>query len=446
VRGSDPIEPDGRAEPHADAAATTLPLDAEATGPLKGVRVIDMTSVLLGPVATLVFADLGADVIKVESPAGDTTRSIGHLRESGMASLFLHTNRNKRSVVLDLKQEAGREALRRLLVTADVLFHNMRPQALAALGFDYASVRAINPRIVYCGAFGYGQGGRYAARPAYDDLIQSAVAMPSLFERTTGRASYVPVAMIDRMVALTAAYSVCAALYHRERTGEGQAIEVPMFETMAQVVLGEHLGGATFDPPAGPMGYSRLLSPFRKPYRTQDGYVAAMAYTDRHWQRFFAFIEREELATDPRFVSLETRTRNIDALYQIAEAEYAKRTTAEWVAILERLDIPGTAVHTLESLVDDPHLDDVGFFRWVDHPTQGRIRVLAQGTRWSETPPNIRRLAPRLGENSREILRELGYGDEAIDALAESGATRLGTTDAIAPSTAADGGTTAPRP
>lgn len=408
-------------------------LDKEATGPLKGVRVVDMTSVLLGPVATLVFADLGADVVKVEPPTGDTTRSIGAMREPGMASLFLHTNRNKRSLVLDLKQEAGRGALRKLLATADVLFHNMRPQALAALGFDYDAVRAINPRIIYCGAFGYGQAGRYAARPAYDDLIQAVVAMPSLFERSAGRACYIPVAMIDRMIALTAAYSVCAALYHRERTGEGQSIEVPMFESMAQMVLAEHMGGATFDPPAGPMGYSRLLSPFRKPYRTRDGYVATMAYTDRHWQRFFAFVGRDDLASDERFASLASRTIHIDALYQIAEAEYGKRTTAEWVEILERLDIPVMPVHTLDSLLDDAHLHDVGFYRWMDHPTQGRMRTMAQGTTWSATPPNVRRLAPRLGENSRELLAELGYDDAAIDELARQGATRVDTAPAADP-------------
>ncbi len=334
----------------------SLPPIPEATGPLKDIRVVDITSVLLGPVATQVFGDLGADVIKIESHTGDTTRALSPAKEAGMGFLFLHTNRNKRSLVLDLKSEEGKEALRRLLATADVLFHNMRPQALARLGFSYEDVVAINPRIIYCGAFGYGQGGRYAARPAYDDLIQGATAMPSLFQRSTGRASYMPVALIDRMVALTAAYSVMGALYHRERTGQGQRIDVPMFETMAQMVLAEHMGGETFDPPNGPVGYSRLLSPFRKPYRTTDGYVATMAYTDRHWERFFGFVGMPELALDERFNSLTARTRNIDALYEIAEVEYAKRPTAEWVEALERLDIPVMVVHTLESLLDDPIL------------------------------------------------------------------------------------------
>jgi crotonobetainyl-CoA:carnitine CoA-transferase CaiB-like acyl-CoA transferase len=410
-----------------------LPLQDHATGPLQGVRVVDITAVLLGPVATQVFGDLGADVIKIESPAGDTTRSIGAFREPGMGSLFLHTNRNKRSLVLDLKQEAGREALRRLLETADVLFHNMRPHALAALGFDYESVRRINPRIICCGAFGYGQDGPYARRPAYDDLIQGAVAMPSLMEKSTGRSSFIPSALIDRMVAMTAAYSVCAALYHRERTGQGQAIDVPMFETMAQMVLGEHMGGATFDPPIGPMGYSRLLSPFRKPYRTTDGYVATMAYTDRHWRRFFEYVGRPELADDERFATLAARTRHIDALYEIAEAEYACRSTAEWTEALQRLDIPVMTVHSLESLMDDPHLNEVGFFGWAEHPTQGRIRTMAQGTRWSETPPNLRRFAPRLGEDSAEVLAELGYSAEQIEDLLERGVTRRPGSSALPP-------------
>ena len=407
----------------------------DATGPLKGVRVVDLTSVLLGPVATLVFADLGADVIKVESPAGDTTRSLGPSREPGMGPLFMHTNRNKRSLVLDLKQEDGKEALRRLLETADVLFHNMRPHALEALGFGYATVAALNPRIIYCGAFGYGQSGPYARRPAYDDLIQGAVAMPALFETSTGKSSYIPSALIDRMVAMTAAYSVCAALYHRERSGEGQHIEVPMFETMAQMVLGEHMGGATFDPPSGPMGYSRLLSPFRKPYRTTDGYVATMAYTDRHWQRFFEYIGHPELAADERFATLGARTRNIDALYEIAEAEYARRPTAEWTEALQRLDIPVMIVHSLESLLDDPHLNAVGFFQWVDHPTQGRIRSMAQGTQWSATPPNVRRFAPRLGEHSTDMLTELGYSAEQIAALLRSGTTVQSHADVLPGST-----------
>ena len=392
-------------------------------GPLDGIRVVDMTAVLLGPVATQVFGDLGADVIKVESPKGDTTRSIGDARHPGMGSLFLHTNRNKRSLVLDLKRPEGREAMMRLLERADVLFYNIRPQAMERLGLGYAQVSAINPRIVYCGAFGYGQNGRYANRPAYDDLIQGAVALPSLMQRLGGEPRYIPAALLDRMVALTAAYSVIAALYYRERSGKGQSIEVPMFETMAQMILAEHMSGRSFEPPIGEAGYARLLSPVRRPYRTKDGYICALTYTDRHWQRFFEAVGRPELAEDPRFRDLASRTRHIDELYRIAESIYATRTTAEWMDLLDSLDIPVMVLHTLESLIDDPHLKDVGFFELVEHPTEGPIWTMPRASTWSETPPEVRRQAPTLGQHSREILRELGYRDDEIDDLRTKGIT-----------------------
>ncbi len=392
-------------------------------GSLDGIRVVDMTAVLLGPVATQVFGDLGADVIKVESPKGDTTRSIGHARHPGMGSLFLHTNRNKRSIVLDLKQPEGREAMTRLLERADVLFYNIRPQAMERLGLGYAQVSAINPRIVYCGAFGYGQNGRYAKRPAYDDLIQGAVALPSLMQRLGGEPRYIPAALLDRMVALTAAYSVIAALYHRERSGKGQSIEVPMFETMAQMILAEHMSGRSFEPPIGEAGYARLLSPVRRPYRTKDGYICALTYTDRHWQRFFEAVGRPELNEDPRFRDLASRTRHIDELYGIAESIYATRPTAEWMDILDSLDIPVMALHTLESLIDDPHLKKVGFFELAEHPTEGPIWTMPRASTWSETPPEVRRQAPTLGQHSREILREMGYRDDEIDDLRTRGIT-----------------------
>jgi len=392
---------------------------------LEGIRVIDMTGVLLGPAGSQILGDLGADVIKVESPAGDTTRSVGHSRHEGMASLFLHTNRNKRSLAIDLKRPEGLAVLRKLLETADVLFHNMRPQAMARLGLSYEEVRRIRPDIVYCGAFGYGQGGRYAKRPAYDDLIQGAVALPDLFGRLGVPPCYIPAAFLDRLTALTAVYSIIAALLHRQRTGEGQSIEIPMFETIAQMILAEHLGGRSFEPPIGPMGYSRLLSPYRRPYRTSDGYVCALMYTDRHWRRFFEAVGRADLSDSPKFRTLAERNRHIDEIYQIAEAAFLEHETAHWVDLLDDLEIPVVPLNTLESLMDDPHLADVGFFETVDHPTEGPIRSMPQASRWSRTQPSVRRQAPRLGGDSAEILAEAGYSAAEIEGLQQEGVVRV---------------------
>ncbi|MES2631626.1 MAG: CoA transferase [Pseudomonadota bacterium] len=394
-------------------------------GPLAGIRVVDLTAVLLGPTATQILGDMGADVIKIEAPGGDATRGAGAARNPGMGSLFMHINRNKRSLVLDLKQPAGLEVLLKLLKTADVLFHNMRPQAMARLGLAYADVAKLNPGIVYCGAFGYGQGGRYAARPAYDDLIQSAVALPHLFERSTGHMHYTPVNLIDRLIAMKAVYCVTSALFHRERTGEGQEVELSMFETMAEMVLGEHLAGESFDPPLGPAGYGRSLSPARKPYKTSDGHVAAMIYTNRHWERFCEMAGKPELASDARFADNGARSRNMDQLGEIVASVLITRTTAEWVETLQAIDLPVMAVNTLETLIDDPHLADVGFFEWVDHPTQGRIRSMRGGSRWSKTPAEFTRPAPLCGENTLGVLSELGYSQEEIDVLLECGAAKV---------------------
>ncbi len=260
--------------------------------------------------------------------------------------------------------------------------------------------------------------------PTTTSYKEGAVGLSSLFERYCGKPLYIPAALIDRMIGITAAYSVIAAIYHRERTGQGQSIEVPMFEHMAQMVLADHMDGATFDPPMGAPGYARLLSPGRKPYRTRDGYVSTLAYTNLHWKKFFEAVGRPELAADPRFSSLEARTRNINELYRLAEAEYAKRDTVEWLQILESLDIPIMRVNTLESLLDDPHLADVGFFRWIEHPSQGRMRSMPCASTWSETPPTVRRQAPLLGEHSSELLADLGYPPAEIDAMIRTGITK----------------------
>lgn len=390
-------------------------------GALEGIRVVDLTAVLLGPTATQVFGDFGADVIKIEPPRGDTTRLIGAAREPGMGALFLHSNRNKRSLAIDLKSGEGRGVLLKLVETADILFHNMRPDALQRLGLDYEACAKVNPRIIHCGAFGYGRAGRYASRPAYDDLIQGAVGLPDLVQRAGGDIRYVPSALFDRMVALAAVNATLAALYHRERTGEGQSIEIPMFETMTQMVLAEHMNGATFDPPVSGRGYARLLSPGRRPFATSDGYVCAMAYTDKHWQSFFRFTGREDLAADQRFATLDSRTQHIDELLREAQAIYRTRSTAEWVEILDEIDIPVMPLNTLDTIMDDPHLADVGFFETVEHPTSGAIVTMPRAGTWSKTPTEFRRHAPRLGEHSAELLRELGYDEATIESLRAAG-------------------------
>ncbi|WP_442114176.1 CaiB/BaiF CoA transferase family protein [Pseudomonas sp. NUPR-001] len=409
------------------------------SGPLAGIRIIDMTSVLMGPYATLLLGDLGAQVIKVEAPGGDTVRNIGPARHPGMAGVFLQANRGKRSVVLDLKSAQGREALLRLAASADVLIYNVRPQAMARLGLDHSSVAAVNPRILYVGVYGYGQQGPYAAKPAYDDLIQGAVALPTLALQAGAEVPrYVPCAMADRIVGMSAVNAVTAALFHRQRTGQGQAIEVPMFETMAQFVLGDHLGGLSFDPPTGPAGYARLLNEHRRPYATLDGYLCVMLYNDQHWRRFLALAGKPGLMEqDPRFANIGRRTEHIHALYALVEQILATQTTAHWRAVLEQADIPVMPLHTVESLLQDPHLQAVGFFEHIEHPSEGQVLSMAVPSRWSVSQPQPGRAAPRLGEHSQEVLAEVGYDDAQIQAMAALGITCLDSSQPIPATTSA---------
>lgn len=396
-------------------------------GPLAGVRIVDLTTVLMGPFATQILGDFGADVIKIEPPGGDSVRGVGPCRHPGMAGMFLHANRSKRSLVLDLKQPEGRDALLRLVATADVLIYNVRPQAMARLGLSYEDVVQANPRIIYVGAYGYGQAGPYAARPAYDDLIQGAVGIPSLSMRAGGDVPrYAPSPIADRIVGMAAANAVTAALYHRKETGEGQSIEVPMFETMAQFILSDHMCGYTFDPPVGTTGYARILNEHRRPYATQDGYLCVLLYNDKHWRTFFALNGQPRLMEeDPRFSTIAKRTEHIHALYEMVASIMTTRTTAEWQRMLEDADIPVMPMHTMESLLDDPHLAAVGFFEFIDHPTEGRMRSMASPSRWSKTQPGMTRHAPRAGEQGEEILSELGYDAAQIDRLVTAGVTQL---------------------
>lgn len=377
-------------------------------GPLEGLRILDMTSVLMGPFATQVLADMGADVIKVESPEGDTVRHLGPMRSPGMSAGFLHVNRNKRSVVLDLKDAAGRASLLELARTVDVFVSNVRPAALARLGLAYEDFQRVNPSIVHVALVGYGQNGPYAARAAYDDMIQAVCAVPSLIAQVgDGVPRYVPLAIVDRVVGQAAATATLAAVVHRMKTGEGQAVEVPMFETMVPYVMSEHMAGHTYDPPSGEIGYKRLLAPSRQAYATADGYVCTVLYTTKHWRSFFELVGvGERYAHDPRVATIAARTHHIGELYAEVGGYLLTQTTAYWLDALTALDIPVMPLHTLESLMHDPHLDAVGFFKKTHHPTEGPLVEMAGLGNWSRTPPSVARPAPLLGEHTAEVLEE----------------------------------------
>ena len=404
------------------------PTTTDRSGPLTGVKILDMTSVVLGPFATQILAALGADVIKLESPAGDTMRHVGPMNHRGMGHIYLHANQGKRSVVLDLKQPAGREAALKLAERSDVLISNVRPKAMARLGLDYESVRARNPRLIHVSCCGYDQRGPYAAKPAYDDLIQGAAGLPWLMSEYGAEAPcYAPITLADRVTGLHAVYAVTAALYERERSGVGQAVVVPMFEAMVQFVLGDHLGGLSFQPPNGDPGYARLLTSNRRPYATKDGHLCVLIYNDKHWKSFFEAIgQSERFANDSRFSSQTNRAKHIDEVYGWVAELMRTRTTAEWQALLERADIPNMPMNSPHDLLVDPHLSAVGFIRHVDHPTEGPMLTPGNPTAWSRSVCADASPAPVLGEHSASVLKELGYSDEDIAALASSGATVCG--------------------
>jgi crotonobetainyl-CoA:carnitine CoA-transferase CaiB-like acyl-CoA transferase len=387
-------------------------------GPLSGVRVLDLTTVVMGPFATQILGDFGADVIKVEPPEGDVIRYAWPFRNAGMGSIFLNTNRNKRSVVLDLKKPAAQEAFLRLVEKSDVLVYNVRPQAMARLKLSYEDVKKVNPKIIYVGCFGYSQRGPNAAKAAYDDMIQGASGIPWLLHKQgAAEPRYAPMIVADRSVGQQVASAVSAALYYREKSGKGQRIDVPMYEHLLQMILGDHLGGLTFDPPNGPSGYVRILSPDRRPYQTKDGYVCALIYNDKQWKSFFDVIGKPEILRQPEFATHEARSQNYDRAYAMVAQELKQRTTAEWVAAFERADIPVQRMNSLDDIVADPHLAAIGYLKTVEHPSEGRVKVLAVPSEWSESTPEYRRHTPRLGEHTREVLREAGLSDAEIDRL-----------------------------
>lgn len=377
-------------------------------GPLHGVRILDLTTVIMGPAATQILGDLGADVIKIESPDGDSMRKVGPVRHKGMGPMYLQANRNKRSVKLDLKDPKDRQRLIALAGAVDVVVSNIRPQALRRLGLDYATLSQANPGVIFCCAVGYGSDGPHAGKAVYDDLMQAASGLSALFGQVDGTPRYAPINVSDRVVGLYLTIAIMAALQHRQATGEGQEVEVPMFETMAQFVLQDHMGGGAFVPPLGEMGYKRLLSTTRGPYPTQDGHLCVVVYTDAHWRAFTEMVGQPDLMErDPRFKDMATRVQHSDDMGRFLYEHMPRYTTAQWIEKLEAADIPVSPVNGIADLFEEPHLKAVNMFSEVEHPTEGTLKMARFPIRFSRSPATVRRLAPNVGEHTDEVLREL---------------------------------------
>lgn len=377
-------------------------------GALTGIRIADMTGVGMGPMATQLLADMGAEVIKIEPPEGDVFRHVTPQRHAGMSHAYLNLNRNKRSVVLDVKTQQGREDLQSLIATCDVFVSNMRGPALKRLGLDSAQLRKDFPRLIHCACYGYSEQGPYAGRPAIDDTIQAACGL-AWIQGDGGKSDprYVNSVVADKVVALYVSNAITAALLARANTGVGQAVEVPMFECMVSFMSVEHLAGRTFDPPEGPAGYGRLLNEFRRPVRTQDGFLSVVPYTDGQWRRFFALTGKPEMGEDPRYRKQEERSRHFPALYQYVEASLLARSTKDWVEALAQADIPFSPVNSMDDLLVDPHLEAIGFWRRFEHPTEGKLVQAGIPIFFSETPLEVSRHAPTIGENTQEIIEEI---------------------------------------
>ena len=395
-----------------------MAMPAATGGPLAGIRVIDLTQVVLGPMGTQILGDAGADVIKVEPPAGDMTRFIGPRRTEGMAAYFANLNRNKRSVVLDLKQPAARDALMRLVEGADVFVHNMRLSAAARLGLDYESIAKVNPRIVHACATGFRPGSSKEEDPAYDDIIQGMGGLAHLngLGAQADGPRYVPSVLADKLTGHVLASSIAMALFARERTGRGQAVHVPMLDTLVSFLLPEHMWGHSIGQPELGIGYPRMLTPDRRPFATKDGFMCVMVATHAQWARLFALLGQPGLIEDPRFATGSARSDNIEAAYAIVTAGMKQRSNAEWLVLLREADLPHGPANSLQDLLSDDYLNEIGFFPRMQHPSEGEMTLVGIPVAYQGTPATIRRLAPQLGEHTREVLAEAGLDEAAIAA------------------------------
>ena len=387
------------------------------TGPLSGIRVIDITTVVLGPFCSQTLGDMGADVIKVETTQGDSTRLIGPSRTPGMGSYFANLNRNKRSLAIDLKQPEAREAILKLVETADVFVHNMRIGAARRLGLDYETLSARNPKLIYACASGFRKGSSMQEFPAYDDLIQGVSGTAALNAGPDGAPRYFPTVMVDKLTGVTLASMIGMALFHRERTGQGQEIHLPMMETILSFMLVEHMWHGTLGEPEKGLGYPRMMTPHRRPYPTKDGFISVIAHSNAQWGKLFEAMGTPELIDDPRFNSVPARSKNIDAVYATLTEGMRHRTTGEWLAELRPADIPCGKANSLDDLFTDPYLSETGYFQAYQHPVEGAVVIPAIPARFSKTPPNVHRPWPTLGQHTREILAEAGCSEAEIEAI-----------------------------